>query len=297
MPPSEPTSEPTQVTLGLLRGWALPTPTGTKDERGVVLVVGGSRDTVGAVRLAGEAALRVGAGKLQIATARSAAAALGVAMPEALGRPLPEDHDGALDAAAAGELVELAGAADVVLLGPGLVGKHPARTLVEELLPSVRGRLVLDALGMAAVAPGTGRLAAGRGPAVLTPNVRELSISLGREQGDVEADLPDAVRSLVAATGAVVRSGSDRPVVADPDGRAWVEDAAPAGLGVSGSGDVLAGTVAGLLARGAEPAQAAVWASRLHAEAANRVATRVGPVGYLAREVAAELPWALRHVG
>src|SRR5256885_1291030 len=98
---------PVPVTVGLLRGWPLPAVGGTKHDRGQVLVVGGSAQTVGAVRLAGEAAMRVGAGKLQIANVSSRAAALAVAMPEALVRGIEETAEGHLGPAAADQLLDL----------------------------------------------------------------------------------------------------------------------------------------------------------------------------------------------
>jgi ADP-dependent NAD(P)H-hydrate dehydratase len=287
MPKCEP------VTVGLLRSWPLPEVSGTKDNRGIVLVIGGSTQTVGAVVLAGEAALRVGAGKVQIATVSSRAAAVAVALPETLVCPLGETSAGQLSQPAADDLRELVDGADVVLIGPGLAGDE-TRELVEKLLPMVKGRLVLDALGLAVVTPESGALEVGRGPAVLTPNLYELAITLGVE--DVEADVAGAAVELGNRTGAVVHAGGESSITAAPDGL-WRDDAGAPGLGVAGSGDVLAGVVAGLLGRGAEPSQAAVWAAHVHAEAGNRLAARVGPVGYLAREIVHELPAALRHIG
>jgi ADP-dependent NAD(P)H-hydrate dehydratase len=289
-----PKSEDRTVTTGLLRGWPLPAVGSSKDERGVVLIVGGSTQTVGAVVLAGEAALRVGAGKVQIATVESRAGTLAVAMPEALVRPLAETADGHICASVAPDLTDLAKDADVVLIGPGMAGETETRALVEALLPLVRGRLVLDALGLSVVTPTSGALHAGRAPAVLTPNLQELAITLGAE--DAAADVAGAARMLAARTRAVVHAGGDDSITATPD-QLWTDDAGPRGLAIAGSGDVLAGTIAGLLARGAASDQAAVWGAHLHAEAGNRLAARIGPVGYLAREIVKELPEALRHIG
>jgi ADP-dependent NAD(P)H-hydrate dehydratase len=287
MPKCEP------VTVGLLRSWPLPEINGTKNDRGIVLVIGGSAQTVGAVVLAGEAALRVGAGKVQIATVASRAAAVAVAVPEALVFPLTESPAGEVACTIGDDVRELVEGADVVLIGPGLAGDG-TRELVEKLLPLVKGRLVLDALGLAAITPETGQLDVARGPAVLTPNLHELAITLGVE--DIGADVEGAAAELVRRTGAVVHAGGERSITAAPDGL-WRDDTGAPGLGVAGSGDVLAGVVSGLLGRGAEPSQAAVWAAHVHAEAGNRLAARIGPVGYLAREVVHELPAALRHIG
>ena len=265
-----------------------------------MLVVGGSRETVGAVRLAAEAALRAGAGKLQVATVVSRAETLGVAVPEALVRPLPETADGCPDPAATELVADLASAADAVLVGPGMAGPDESAALVEKLLRSVNGRLVLDALGLAVV--GEQRVQGGQNRsvslsnAVLTPNLEELAICLGVEPAEVEDDAAGAALALATRTGAVVHAGGARSVTAAPDGTVWCDDESVPGLGVSGSGDVAAGAIAGLLARGAEPAQAAVWGARAHAEAGRRLAARSGPVGYLARDIAGELPAALHRL-
>jgi hydroxyethylthiazole kinase-like uncharacterized protein yjeF len=291
---SMPKSESLKVTAGLLRQWPLPAVGSSKDERGVVLIIGGSTQTVGAVVLAAEAALRVGAGKVQIATVESRASTLGVAMPETLVRPLGETGDGHISGSAATALADLGADADVVLIGPGMGGENATRALIEGLLPLVKGRVVLDALGLCVVTPTSGTLHAGHEPAVLTPNLQELAIALGAE--GVESDVAAATRTLATRTGAVVHAGGEDSITAAGD-QVWADDTGPRGLAIAGSGDVLAGTIAGLLARGAAPAQATVWGGHLHAEAGNRLAARIGPVGYLAREIVKELPEALRHVG
>ena len=289
-----PKSKDQMVTTGVLRDWPLPAVGSSKDERGIVLIIGGSTETVGAVVLAGEAALRVGAGKVQVATVESRAGTLAVAMPEALVRPLAETADGHISDSVVTDLTGLTRDADVVLIGPGMAGEIETRTLVEALLPLVRGRVVLDALGLSVVTPSSEALRAGRGPAVLTPNLEELAITLGAD--DVAADVAGAARMLAARTGAVVHAGGEDSITATAD-QLWTDDTGPRGLAIAGSGDVLAGTIAGLLARGAAPDQAAVWGAHLHAEAGNRLAARIGPVGYLAREIVKELPEALRHIG
>ncbi|MGH8889827.1 MAG: NAD(P)H-hydrate dehydratase [Acidothermaceae bacterium] len=282
-----PLSESIQVTAGLLRNWPLPAVSGSKNQRGRILVIGGSVETVGAVVLAGEAALRAGAGKLQVATVESRAAQVAVALPEALVRPLSQTEQGGIVPSSSDRIVDLAEAADAVLLGPGMTGQAETRELVEKLSPHLRGSVVLDALALTYMAAGD----------VLTPNVEELAIALGVETKDVESDVVAATCELARRTGSVVHGGGELSVTAAPDGRCWLDDHGAAGLGVSGSGDVLAGVTAGLLARGAEPIQATVWAAHVHAEAGNRLVARVGEVGFLAREIAAEIAPALRQIG
>jgi ADP-dependent NAD(P)H-hydrate dehydratase len=295
------TREPVVVTPRVLRDWPLPQPSGSKNDRGVVLIVGGSRETPGAVVLAGEAALRAGAGKLQVATVESRAGQVGVALPEALVRPLPETSAGGFGVDAAKALADLASAADAVLVGPGMLGADDAADLVAAVVGVLgpRSALVVDALALAAFGA-QGGVELGPDVAartVLTPNIGELARVLDAEPATVGDDVAGHAGRLSRRVGAVVHAGGEVSMTVAPDGRCWRDDHGDDGLGVSGSGDVLAGVTAGLLARGAQPAQAAVWAAHLHAVAGRRLATRVGDVGFLAREIAAEIAPALRQLG
>src|SRR5215213_8805230 len=150
-PMPEGNDEGVLVTPQVLRNWLLPVPTGGKEARGSILVIGGSSETLGAVQLAAEAALRAGAGKLQVATAESVAPFAATALPEALVRRLPETERGAIRADAADEVRDLAEAADAVLIGPGMADKEVTQALGAALLPHLSGPLVLDALGLACV--------------------------------------------------------------------------------------------------------------------------------------------------
>src|SRR5689334_5351848 len=125
------------VTPQLLRDWPLPVPDddGTKQARGTVLVVGGTIATPGAVLLAGLAALRVGAGRLQLATVEATAVALAVDVPEAMVVGLPAGRSGSLSPAAVDQLVELIDEDTTLVLGPGLRDDDDSRDLVRELLP------------------------------------------------------------------------------------------------------------------------------------------------------------------
>lgn len=273
------------VTTESLRAWPLPEPDeSTKHSRGLALVVGGSRETPGAVELAAEAALRVGCGKVRVATVASTAPHLAVALPEARVYGLPETADGHLSSAAAGRIVELAREADATLLGPGLVDPDAARSLVAAVHADLDEEvLVLDALATSwlddrpRLNPST----------VVTANPSELGHVLSV---DVDADPEAAVAAAAEELGCTVLLGGETKLVASPGSRTRAVTAGGTGLATAGSGDVQAGLVTGLLARGAEPAQAAAWAAWLHATAGDRLAARVGSTGFLARELAGEVP-------
>ncbi|HEX8497590.1 MAG TPA: NAD(P)H-hydrate dehydratase [Actinomycetales bacterium] len=287
----------TPVTSGLLRGWPLPAAGGDKESRGRTLVIGGSAQTPGAVVLAAEAALRTGAGKLQVATVSSVSAAMAVAMPETLVRGLPQTPSGDIDASCADELAEMAQQCSAVLLGPGIMDVDAAIALAEALVPLLGTTLVLDALALAWLGQrrvdGLHHL---DGRAVLTPNPKELALTLGVDVDEVDADPAAASLELARRTHAVVSCGGSLSHVAAPDGRLWSDDAGGSGLGVAGSGDVQAGIVTGLAARGADVAQAAVWAAHVHGRAGDRMTTDVGRLGFLARELPACIPRVLSEI-
>ncbi|UZN04666.1 NAD(P)H-hydrate dehydratase [Cellulomonas sp. S1-8] len=279
----------------LLREHPLPEPTGGKDARGGVLVLGGARATPGAVLLAGRAALRVGAGRLTLGVAASVAGPLAVAFPEAGVLGLPEDADGAVTGPGDALGREL-DRADVVVVGPGLDAPEGTLALLRAVVAGAPGTtpLVLDAFALGVLRDAPDVRDAVRGRAVLTPNAAEARRLLGEDPADAPdegADDDDPVAARLAdAYGTVVVCAG---VVAEPGGRRWRSSTGYSGLGTSGSGDVLAGAIGGLLARGATLAQAACFGTEAHGVAGDRLAAAVGPLGYLARELVDELPAVL----
>ncbi|GAA5785900.1 NAD(P)H-hydrate dehydratase [Chitiniphilus shinanonensis] len=271
----------------LLR-WPLPMPEpdGDKESRGHVLVVGGSPEMPGAVLLAATAALRAGAGKLSVATGRSVAPLVAATLPESRVLALPETTAGGLALEGAALLAPLAPKLDAILIGPGMQDEAAAAAFVRAALPGLPGLpLVLDACAMAAV----------RGemppcPVLLTPHAGEMAHLTGVAKPTLLADPLSAARVAAACWQAVVALKGAVTHIACPDGTAWRHEGGNVGLGVSGSGDVLAGVIAGLLARGAALEQAAAWGVALHARAGEALAARLGPLGYLAREIADEIP-------
>lgn len=287
---------PEVVTPRLLQEWPLPDLQAEKESRGRLLVVGGSRFNAGGVMLAGEAALRVGAGKVRIVTAQATAVQMAVALPEMWVRGVPERDDGELAPEASTLVAELAESCRAVVLGPGMGSPEAARELTTRVLADLEGPVVVDALALAAVTEDPGALAHLAEQAVLTPNHRELALTLGWDEGRVGEDPRGAALELATRTGCCVSAGGPVTWTVLPDGRSWLGVAGGPGLGTSGSGDVKAGVVGGLLARGASPAQAAVWGDHVHASAGDRLSAEVGATGFLARELVGRLPRVLAEL-
>ncbi|WP_181038479.1 NAD(P)H-hydrate dehydratase [Arthrobacter sp. ZGTC131] len=302
-------ASPEQITPSLLRDWPLPSAGADKYSRGAVLVIGGARRTPGAALLAGTAALRAGAGRLTLAVAESVAVQLAVTLPEAGVIGLPESDGGSVGASGLKALAEDLDAADAVLIGPGLDDIDETEALLRELLrreaaresgPRAKGgsgggkaggpTVILDAYALGCLPKLLDELEPWAGRLILTPNPTEAGILLGRDTDNLAADVVEIAEkygAVVSCQGLIARPpGGDAPEGAER----WEITTGYGGLGTSGSGDILAGAIAGLRARGTTDAQAACWGTHLHAAAADRLASRMGSLGFLARELADELP-------
>ncbi len=265
----------------------------TKFTSGHVLVAGGSRGLVGAPRMAAEASMRTGAGYVTAclpASVQDIVAAGGT--PELMTRGMPE-ADGAHTVAGASEVLEASSRAGALALGPGL-GRRPgaiefARTLAREAdLPTV-----LDADGLNAHAGRLEDLAARRSPTVLTPHAGELGRLLDIDSSEVERERLEHVRGAAARASAVVVLKGDDTLIAEPGGTVAVSAGASPALATAGTGDVLTGVIAALLAQGLDGFTAAAAGVFVHARAGREAARRVGAVeSVIATDVIAALPLA-----
>lgn len=244
-----------------------------KGDFGHVLVVGGAPGMAGAARLAGEAALRCGAGRVTLATHPEHAAAIATARPELMCH--------AVDGGQA--LRDLLSRADVVAAGPGLGQGKWGRALWETLL-AAETPLVLDADGLNLLAAAPRQ----RGDWVLTPHPGEAARLLGCASGEIQADRPAAAQALAGRFGAVVVLKGAGSLVAAPGGELAVCDRGGPGLATAGSGDVLTGVIAALRAQGLAAFEAAAAGVLIHALAGERAAGRQ-PRGLLAGDLMSHL--------
>ena len=285
-----------ELDAAALRAWPLPLPEreGDKEERGRVLVVAGSRQIAGAVVLAATAALRAGAGKVAIATSAAIAHFVAFAVPESRVFALDESPDGGIAAGTLDALDAIAPHVASVLIGPGLPYTPVTQALAAEVLERFAHASVIVDAGAMRVIDTQRRFYA---PVVMTPHAGEMA-SLTR--GDKATIIEEPRRAALEAArtwNAVVALKGAITYIAAPDGRVWRNRAGNPGLATSGSGDVLAGIMAGLAARGAPLEQASAWAVALHARAGDRLAQRIGPLGYLARELPGEVPGLMAELG
>jgi hydroxyethylthiazole kinase-like uncharacterized protein yjeF len=258
-----------------------------KEDRGRVMLVAGSRQIPGAAVLAATAALRTGAGRVTIAAPQSIAQSIGIAVPESRVIALNETEAGGIAADMGDALDEFAHKARALLVGPGLPYDDESAELASRLLDRFsKAGVILDAAAMGVVRNET-RFSV---PMLLTPHAGEMASLTDARKESIQAQPADAARRAARAWNAVIALKGAVTYLAAPDGRVWRHEGGNPGLAMSGSGDVLAGIIAGLAARGLPLEGAAAWGVALHARAGERLAQRLGPLGYLARELPGEIP-------
>jgi len=268
----------------------------TKFSSGQVTIAGGSRGLTGAVRMSSQAAIRAGAGYATVAVPADLEPIFEAAQPEVMSVGCP-GGDGCLAPGSAKPLLRAFERAAAGVVGPGL-GRDPGSVeLVREVLGSIEAPLVVDADGLNAFAEQLSSIAARHAPTILTPHEDELGRLLGRPAEEVSAHRLASARELASAADAVVVLKGDDTIVTDGERVAVNVVSAPA-LATAGTGDVLAGMVAALLARGLEPFAAACAAVLAHARAGRDAAARIGAAeSVIATDVIDSIPAGLAPFG
>ena len=265
---------------------------GDKNAHGKLLVIAGTRDIPGAAMITANAAMRAGAGKITIATVASVAPQLGMAVPEAMIVAMAEGRGGGFARLSVARLAKLANDCDALIAGPGM-SPTPVATQLAARLCGVGVPMALDAALLHGLAPLARAARAASPDTILLPHSGEMASLIGCSEEEAEANPLDCGREAARRYDAIVLAKGVQSHVVTPDGAAWRYEGGGPGLGVSGSGDTLAGILGGLLARGAEPLAALLWAVWLHGEAGGLLTKKIGPVGFLAREISAEVPGLL----
>ncbi len=271
-------------------------PDSHKRATGVVLIVGGSRNMTGAVCLAADAAYRAGAGLVTVAMPEGILPVIESAVLEATFLPLPETADGTIAAAAFDVLWERLGSFDAIAVGPGMSTHEETAGFTRALMAAAPKGLVMDADGLNAFA---GRLEEfddrGSADLVLTPHVGEFARLMGISSAEVQTDRVARVRELAARIGATVLLKGTRTLIAEPSGVVRINPTGSSALATAGTGDVLTGTIAALMARGLDSYDAATVGAYVHGLAGLVAASQLGE-GTTAGDVAGSLPETLEEV-
>jgi NAD(P)H-hydrate epimerase len=263
---------------------------------GHVLVVAGSPGKAGAAAMTAMAAMRAGAGLVTLAAPVGIHAVLETLVLEAMTAALAETSDGVLAGQAYPALIQLLVGKRCLAIGPGLGTAPETGELVRQLAAECPIPLVMDADALNLLAGDLSPLARRRAPCVLTPHPGEMARLLNLPTADIQKDRLSAARRLAQSSGACVVLKGAATVVADPDGRVMINPTGNSGMAAGGMGDVLTGVIAGLIAQGAGPFEAAICGVFLHGSAADDLAKNVGPRGYLASDVMAALPKMIADV-
>jgi ADP-dependent NAD(P)H-hydrate dehydratase / NAD(P)H-hydrate epimerase len=261
------------------------------------LVIAGGRGKSGAVLLASRAALRTGAGLVTAAVPESIQPIVAAGQAELMTEPIA-DRDGHFDGAHAPDALKMIiESNNALIVGPGIGVSEDTKQLIEWLISDACQRerpMLIDADGLNALAAiGCEALKRARGPVVLTPHPGEASRLLSVTTAAINDDRVSAARMLANRTGATVLIKGARSVIASPDGDVYVNSTGNSGMSTPGMGDALSGIVGTLLGQHLRPLDALALGVFLHGYAADRVAARIGRVGYIAGDLIDELPAAI----
>lgn len=259
-------------------------------------IIAGAAGKTGAAAMAAMAALRIGTGLVTVAAPRSVSDALEAKLLEAMTCPVPETEARTLSKQALEPLLAFAADKTALAIGPG-IGTHPeTQALVHNLLVAAKRPMVLDADGINAVAGHVDMLGRASGPLILTPHPGEMARLLGTTSAEVQRDRLGAASRLACARNVCVVLKGAGTVVAGPDGRLAVNSTGNPGMATAGTGDVLTGIIAGLLAQGLPVWEAACAGVYLHGLAGDLAASEQGEAGLIAGDVIRAVPRAIQRV-
>jgi hydroxyethylthiazole kinase-like uncharacterized protein yjeF len=268
-----------------------------KGSYGHVLVVGGAVGKAGSVAMAGMSALRSGAGLATVATAKSALATVAGFHPELMTEPLPETEDGTISADAVEKLTALQEGKSVLAIGPGISRNPETAEFVRSAVGACQIPLVLDADGLNAFEDHTDLLNGKGRVLVITPHPGEMARLAGITTAEVQTDRLGVARAFARKHELTVALKGHRTLVAQPDGEAWVNTTGNPGMSTGGTGDILTGIVAGMLAQHPNDSLLAVLAAvHLHGLAGDSMLESVGEHSMVATDVLRGLPQAFKSV-
>ena len=272
-----------------------------KGDVGKVLIVAGSRGKTGAACLAGAAALRAGAGLVTVATAESSQYIVAShLMVECMTEPLSETALGAISGEASQKALDLAIDRDVLAIGPGIgSSEETTRTFVRNVVNKRSKPLVIDADGLNALAPWSSNSRGGTElPLILTPHPGEMARLVGRPIAAVLRNKVEIAREFATQHSLILVLKGSRTLIAAPDGEVYVNTTGNAGMATGGTGDVLTGLIAGLLAQKKDdPLGAAIAGVYLHGKAGDLAAASAGTRAMVASDITSHLGGAFIRVG
>ncbi|MBQ6807914.1 MAG: NAD(P)H-hydrate dehydratase [Firmicutes bacterium] len=270
-------------------------PDSYKGDFGHVGVVAGSPAMPGAAILAARGALKAGAGRVTAALPSACRTSFTAQLPESMLLNTADNELGGIDAADIDKIVSFP--ADSWIMGPGMGREQKTLEFIRELIPRINVPAVLDADALFAVCGYLRLLKKAQAPLVITPHPGEMAKLLGVSVADVQSNRVSVAEGFARQTNVVVVLKGAGTVVATPEGRVFINSSGNPGMATGGTGDVLAGMIATLLAQGMVPAVAAACAVWLHGAAGDIAVTKNGVAGLLAGDIVEAVPTALKSIG
>lgn len=262
---------------------------------GHVLVVGGSLGKVGAVAMAGFSALCAGAGLVTVATAKSVLPTVAGFHPELMTEPLDETADGTIAAGAVRQIEQLAENKTVLAIGPGISRNEQTAEVVRKLVSEFKIPIVLDADGLNAFEGRADDLNGGERTLVLTPHPGEMARLTGLSIAAIQRDRINVARNFAKKHKLILVLKGERTIVAGLDGDAWVNPTGNPGMATGGTGDILTGIVAGMIAQFPKRTLRAVIAAvYLHGLAGDIACQSIGEQSLVATDLVHALPQAFQ---
>jgi hydroxyethylthiazole kinase-like uncharacterized protein yjeF len=268
----------------------------SKGDYGKVLIVTGSAGMTGAGCLAAGAALRTGAGLVYMGVPSSLSSIYDIMLKEAVTIPLEDRGKGFLARECGAELMKLLRGKTVAAVGPGLSVNDETSEVVAEIVKNSEIPLVLDADALNVISKDVSVLKHIGTDMVITPHPGEMARLAGISVSDVQENRMDTAREFAARWKVITVLKGARTIVAVPDGSLYINPAGNSGMATGGTGDVLAGMIAGLIAQGAKPEEAAVAGVYIHGLAGDRAARARSEYGVIAGDVLEEIPYAIREL-
>lgn len=271
-------------------------PRSHKGDYGHALVLAGSRGMTGAALLASEAALRAGAGRVTLGAPREVYPIAARRILEVMTLPLPQTPKGSLSLAAWKPVRKFLEKCNAAAVGPGLSTHPSTRAFVRTLVLQARTSLVIDADGINALAGAAPLLKKAWAPPIVTPHEGEFARLSGIGKNRISSNRKGIAKRFSTQYHCILVLKGSRTLVAEPGGKVYENRTGNAGMATAGTGDVLTGMIAGLLAQGFEPFYAACLAVYAHGRAGDLAAQKKGQTSLIASDLLGQLPAVFKRL-
>lgn len=268
-----------------------------KGSYGRVFVVAGSKGMAGAGLLSSNAALRSGAGIVELAVPMCLLNTVSGKVPELITKELSEDINGCICSKSSESIIKSAMNASVLLMGPGLGLSEGVGDAVFDAIRAYENPIIIDADGLNNLSRDPSILQERAGETIITPHPGEMARLIGISTKEVQQDRIGLAERFASRYKVIVVLKGFRTIIATPWGETWINPTGNPGMATAGSGDVLAGIIAGLIAQGLKAFEAAICGTFIHGASGDRAAENLGQWGMTATDIIRFIPHTIKDIG